>query len=135
MNKDTMNLNPGVFFPWPDNKKGDTESGITVRQLSVRQRREIDALTTEEEVKYIDGLVYTRKKITDEALRFRLIQDYCIVCWKGKRGPDGREILCTTETKEMLMLDDPRMVQFVAECLMRVDEIRTERAENAEKNS
>jgi len=126
--------NPGVFFAWPDNKKGDTASGIVIRQLSVGARREIDAQTTEEEIKYIDGQVYERRKMIDADLRFMRIHDYCIVGWTGLMDEEGKEIPCTTDNKVWAMTECLAVAGFVAKCMIELAELTVSRAEKTRKN-
>jgi hypothetical protein len=126
--------NPGMFFPWLDNKKGDITNGIVIRQLSVRARREIDAQTIEEEIKYIDGRVYERGKVIDEDLRTLLVNDYCIVSWTGLLDEEGHEIPCTTANKVWAMTECLDVSVFVVNSLVKLAELMTGRAEEKRKN-
>ncbi len=126
--------NPGIWFPWPWNKKKTAAGGgVTLRGLTLRKRREIDVETVTAETKYIGGEVYNDRTI-DEEKRARMVNDYCIVDWTGLTDQDGNEIPCTTEMKELIFLDFPELAGFLALSVKQADAIMIKRMGEAEKN-
>jgi len=96
---DFRSENTGKWFWF--NEKDDSDGGICLRVLSLDESRRIDKLTTTSKWKPIRGQI-TEIKTVDDAMRDRLVWDYCIVDWKDIKL-DGKELKPTADTKIAMM--------------------------------
>jgi hypothetical protein len=87
------------------------------------------------EYKKLDGK-WERFEIekVDEDLQNRLFWDAVIIAWENLLDGKGQEIPCTTETKTLLMMTQPKFARFIAECSEAMARADAERAEALEKN-
>lgn len=133
MRVDLNDMNPGVFFSWPNNKKDD-EGGITLRILPNEMIDEINDLATEKKKKFRGGTAYDDIKVNKELID-ELTWDYCIVKWSDLQDKNGEEIPCTKENKLIMINKHVKFSLFVAECLEKLQEFEKEEEEKEEKNS
>ena len=133
MRIDTENPNPGVFFPWPDNKP-DEEGGITLRALNAEALKVIDDATVTKRRRFRGSQPYEDIKV-NEAMREELMWDYCIVNWNDLQDSKDEEIPCTKENKVILMKKQFKFAMFVGDCLEQLSEFKEKQEEQEAKNS
>ncbi len=131
MRVDLDNLNPGVFFPFEDDKD---EGGVTIRLASGEAIAKIDKKCIKKRTEWRRS---QRHEIVedDNELRSRMLWSYVIVSWKGLYDSDGKEIPCTDVNKVKLMLGSVKFAAFVGSCVEKLTEESELYDEELEKNS
>jgi len=124
--------NPGTFFPWPGEPKG-SKNGITLRIPTAEAIREWDEATTVERDVVVDGQLFSKREVTDQALRDRLRYDYCIVTWSGLTE-DGVEVPPTPENKVAYMHTCPEFAALVGKKMRELNDLIERRAGDERKN-
>lgn len=130
MKFDLENLNPGTFFPFPEE---DGEGGVTIRLASGDELSRIEKACVKKKYEYKKN---QRFEVIDEdeIKRSRMLWDYVIVSWEGLTDTEGKPIPCIMENKVKLMQNSTKFSTFVSECIsVLTDQMDTYR-DSLEKN-
>ncbi len=128
MKLDISNLNPGIWFEIPN-----TDAKVCLRICSPEIIEEIDLKTVKKIVEYKNSQRFEIEKI-DRKLRNELIWDYVIVDWKNVNDNDDKPIECTKENKIMLIGKVAWFVEFISNCLDKINLVNIEQEGKEEKN-
>jgi len=131
MKLNLKDLNPGVFFPFDEDK--EDEGGVFIRLANTEVIEEINKKCTKKKVIFRRG---QRHEVTedDEARRSALLWKYVIFDWKGLEDEDGHEIPCNDDNKILLMRKSVKFSSFVGDCIEKLTEEVEVFEEGLEKN-
>jgi hypothetical protein len=128
MKLNISNLNPGIWFDIPN-----TDAKVCLRVCSPEIIEEIDLKTNKKIVEYKSNQRFEIEKI-DRKLRNEMIWDYVIVDWKNINDNDDKPIECTKKNKIMLIRKMPKFVEFISNCLDKINLFNIEQEDKEEKN-
>ncbi len=141
---DLENLNPGIWFDYPED---GAEECVCIRSLNQAALKEINIATEKKQVAFKQptdekGKINRRippqrvewVEVTDPQVRDEMIWDYTVVDWK-LLDMSNDPVPCTKENKNKLMHESGSFMFFWAECLERIDEIEKEHEKTLEKNA
>ena len=122
---------PGVWF--------DMEGGgrVQLKTLTAQDWKVIreQSVKIEPEYRKLDGK-WERFEVNkkDDDLQDKLFWDAVILAWENLIDGKGQAIPCTSDTKVLLMMTQPKFSKFVGECVETLTKDETARAEASEKN-
>ena len=130
MKFNTKDLNPGVFFPFDEDKPDD---GVTLRLVNTDLMTKVNKKTVKVKTEFRRGRQIEIRN-EDERLREEMIWDYIIVDWHGVENEAGETLPCNQENKYMLMRGSVWFASFIADCTEILNDQSGKMAEDSEKN-
>jgi len=130
MKFDLENLNPGTFFPFPEE---DGEGGVTIRLASGDELTKIEKACVKKKFEYKKNQRFEVIE-EDDQKRSKMLWDYVICDWEGITDMNGNEIPCNTANKIKLMQNSTKFSTFVGECISVLTEQMDEYRGELEKN-
>jgi len=135
MKFDLKNLNPGVWFTFP-NQDGIEEAKLAkvcLRVASIEDIRDIKAKTTTKVVEHkllrskrgapsAHTLIYDDKTPAQEKLEQEMLWDLAITDWQNLEDSKGVAIPCNKANKIALMSDSVEFAGFISDCLVTLAE-------------
>jgi hypothetical protein len=127
----TKEPNPGAWFKFNDEDPGSGE--IRIRAVNQAKRTEIQKKCVKPKTEYKNGQRFEFTDTNDTKFS-EMLWDYTIVEWKNLEDDDGTPLVCDTETKMKLMLENVGFSQFVSNCLSILNDLEEERVAKVTAN-
>ena len=125
------NPNPSTRFYFDDDDH--SRGWVELRICSPEEMSKIDKQTVKKRNEYRRGQRYEIED-TNEKARNRLLWDVLISDWGGIVDEKDKQIKCTTENKELLMLTSVKFALFVGNKMEELSEGTGDQFEEQEKN-
>ena len=113
---DLDNLNPATRFYYDD----DEDEWVELRICAGEDLDRIHKQTRKTKREYKMGVRYTYEDINHD-LEAELMNDFTITAWHIVT-PDGKEIPCTYENKQLMMKGSVEFASWVTRCLQKLNE-------------
>lgn len=135
---DLNNLNPAIRFTWPENENEWVEFRLPTREdyravldkLGIKPKAELKVNPVTKRMERIEYMPTSGKDAEYDAE----INDIRIADWH-LISPDGEDIPCTRENKNLMMRRCPPFARWAEQCLADMEGAEQEEAVELEKNS
>jgi len=123
--------NPATRF-WID-ESDESQGWVDLRLVSSEEMAKIDTVTIKKRNEYRRGQRYEVED-TNTKMRNRLLWDAVIVDWGNILDENNKQIKCTTDNKEMVMMKSAKFAAFVGQRIETLTDETLATYEIQEKN-